>query len=306
MVKYMKKFVWVIVLLMFSAIFSVSCGKDQKSPTESSPSAFQRKIPGSITFVSIPAGSFLMGSDDGPEDEKPVHSVSLDAFEMSATKITNEQYCAYLNEALASGDITATTNSVTGSGGEYSGKVYIKLSGVFDSRNKCWIQYSNSAFSVKPGKENWPVVYVTWYGCSSFAEYYSLDLPIEAEWEYAARGGMQYRYGTDDGTIDSSKSNYNLDVWYPTDVGTFPANPFGLYDMSGNVWEWCNDWYDSEYYARSPEQNPPGAQSGTERVLRGGSWANSTGGCRAANRNSRIPDFSGSGAGFRVVRHFHK
>jgi formylglycine-generating enzyme len=260
-----------------------------------------------ITFVSIPGGTFKMGDSqgEGSSDELPVHLVSVNGFKMSIFEITNKQYCAYLNAAKETGDITATVLSVTGARGDSSGQEYINLSGNFDAYNKCWITYSNNTFSVISARENWPVDYVTWYGAKAFALYYGLDLPTEAEWEYACRGGRQYRYGTDDGTLNTKKANY-LDngIVHPVDVGMYLQNPFGLYDMSGNVYEWCHDWYEQSYYSSSPAADPTGALSGVYRVCRGGSWGFSGGDCRSAVRGSALPSYSDGNVGFRVIRRY--
>ncbi|MBN1292002.1 MAG: formylglycine-generating enzyme family protein [Candidatus Latescibacteria bacterium] len=251
-----------------------------------------------ITFVTIPGGTFKMGNiendPDGYSDEKPVHSVTLSGFDMSTTEVTNAQYAVYLNEALASGDITATISSVTGKTGDYSGREYLDL-----DDSACEISYSNSRFSIDYGKEDRPVIEVTWYGSKAFALYYGLDLPTESEWEYACRGGKQHKYGTDDGTINSSKANYNRNVDNTTDVGSYPANPYGLYDMSGNVWEWCHDWYGS--YSSASATNPTGAHTGSYRVDRGGSWCDSARYCRSAFRSYNNPCGRVSVIGFRVV-----
>lgn len=259
-----------------------------------------------ITFVFIPGGTFEMGSnfEDDPDnpykrevyfnDEKPVHTVTLSSFEMSAYEITNTQYVVYLTEALASGDITATSSTVTGKTGDWSGQEYLDL-----DDGDCEINYSGGTFTVESGKENNPVIEVTWYGSKAFALYYGLDLPTEAEWEYACRGGKQYKYGTDDGTISSSKANYNSNIGHTVDVGNYPSNPYGLYDMSGNVWEWCHDWYGD--YSSDSATNPTGAQIGSCRVIRGGGWGGNADGCRSAFRGCGGPDSCGNGLGFRVV-----
>ncbi len=110
---------------------------------------------------------------------------------------------------------------------------------------------------MKSGYENWLVAWVAWYGSKSFADYYGLDLPTEAEWEYASRGGKQYMYGTADGTISTSTVNYwDTGIKHPVAVGSYPKNPFGLYDMSGYLWEWCSDWYGS--YTSGSANNPTG------------------------------------------------
>jgi len=261
--------------------------------------------PTEITFVSIPGGTFQMGNIEndinGDTGEKPLHTVTVSSFQMSDAEITNVIYCNWLNNALKSGDITATGMIVTGAKGAYSGQAYLHLSETYNADNKCWISYNNNTFSVMPGKETWPVVYVTWYGAKAFAEWYGLDLAREAEWEYACRGGRQYKYGTDDGTISKDKANYlNNGPNHPVDVKSYPKNPFGLYDMSGNVWEFCNDWW--EAYASGYQTNPLGPQAGLCRVIRGGCFDFTDIGCRSAYRNGINPFLRGYNLGFRVVR----
>ncbi|MFA6471082.1 MAG: SUMF1/EgtB/PvdO family nonheme iron enzyme [Candidatus Latescibacterota bacterium] len=258
-----------------------------------------------ITFVSIPGNTFEMGDVEnaGTSEERPVHSVTLTGFEMSIYEITNAQYAQFLNDAKASGDITATSSSVEGAKGAYSKQKYIYLAGTLSGfpGARCWITYNNETFSVVSGHENWPVVWLTWYGSKAFALYYGLDLPSEAEWEYACRGGKQYLYGTDDGTFSTSKANHwNTGIYHPVEVGSYPKNPFGLYDMSGNVWEWCGDWYDS--YSSSPAINPTGAETGSNRVGRGGRWYDNSWYCRSAYRVGINPSNWDFSFGFRVVR----
>lgn len=270
-----------------------------------------------INMVPIPAGSFKMGENHilyMAPDNAFVHTVSLDAFRMSNTEITNAQYAAYLNAAFEMGEITATEDSVIGSSGEYSGQTYLEFyKGYFidstpiDTINKSYITYDGAGFSVTPGKENWPVVCVTWYGAYAFARHYGVSLPTEAEWEYACRGGLQYHYGTEDGTMDNEKANYDYDPLdfskgSPVGVENYPPNPFRLFEITGNAGEWCNDWYDEKYYSYSPDRNPPGAESGEMRVFRGGSWNTCSEACRAGNRFFEIPSYRVSYIGFRVVR----
>jgi formylglycine-generating enzyme required for sulfatase activity len=183
------------------------------------------------------------------------------------------------------------------------------------------IEYSQDQFTVlsRDGKamSDHPVVRVSWYGAKAFCDYYGYRLPTEAEWEYAARGGYHdpyYRYPWGSNVIDCSKANYrngssycnplNLTFMpYTSPVGYYGAQgAYGLCDMSGNVWEWCQDWCDSGYYSRSPASNPAGPAAGTYRVLRGGSWDYIDDYCRVSFRHWNSPDRRTHYYGFRVCR----
>jgi formylglycine-generating enzyme len=142
--------------------------------------------------------------------------------------------------------------------------------------NVSWIFYRPELekFEVYPGFEDWPASHIRWWGALAYAEYYGLSLPTEAEWEYAAKGGQDFTYATDDGTNSGQKSNYacynvlNIpSVFFDGDdspedfigfrytVGTYPSNPYGLHDMAGNVWEWCLDWYGETFYQELVDRN---------------------------------------------------
>ncbi len=289
----------VYVVTIFPIIIAINC-----TPREPVISV----TPPDISFVSVPAGTFQMGDVESLRvslDQTPVQLVTISPFDMSTREITNGQYADYLNEALDSGEIVVVGSNARGAKGEYRGRDYIFLNGGYVyPRNRCWILYQNGVFTADPAKKNCPVVYVTWYGAKAFAGHYGLDLPTEAEWEYACRAGRQYLYGTSDGTLDPSLANYQFNQGSVIDVGSFPANPFGLYDLCGNVWEWCNDWYDwySLYPTEHPATDPKGPQSGYPKVLRGGSWNHSENLCTASFRYSYWPDYSDNSMGFRVVR----
>ena len=254
-----------------------------------------------IHMVPIPAGTFRMGDiqGGGNSDERPVHDVTLDSFDMSIYEVTNAQYEKYLTEALASGYITATSSTVAGASGDWSGLVYLDV-----DDSDCDIDYSGGTFTVRNNHDNNPVIEVTWYGAKSFAEYYGLDLPTEAEWEYACRAGTETKYNTGNSERDLKRAGWYSanDEGWTSAVGQKEPNAWGLYDMHGNVWEWCHDWYDRGYYSSSPSSNPTGAPSGSTRVLRSGSWFSNAGYCRSAIRYYGRPDGTGSYVGFRVVR----
>jgi len=214
----------------------------------------------------VTGGTFQMGSESGNSNEKPVHTVTLSDFQISKYEITNAQYCAFLNAVDADPD------------GSYQDTLRIDINSSY-----CQISYSSNQFIAKSGKENYPVIMVNWYGARAFCEWVGGRLPTEAEWEYAARGGNQsngYTYSGSN-TADEVAWCYNnsqnpannlLDGRGTHVVGQKLPNELGLYDMSGNVYEWCNDWYSSDYFNQSPAENPPGPESGNYRVLRGGSW----------------------------------
>lgn len=283
-----------------------SCGEDSL-PTETEPS-LTTTVHHGITLVSLPGGTFQMGDTTGNSDEKPIHTVTLSAFEMGAYEITNAQYAAYLNEALAAGEIEVVNGLVKGKSGDYTGHAYINLAGYCYSagpEDSCWVRCTGTEFIVRAGKENWPVVYVNWSGAKAFAGFYGLDLPTEAQWEYASRAGRQYEWGTDDGTFSLAKGNVNANG-HPVAVGSYAPNPFKLYDLVGNVCEWCLDLYSSDYYRVSPRQDPQGPSTNktTEgRVIRGSCWWGNDFSSRSAVRWGRNGDGDmWETVGFRVVR----
>ena len=242
-------------------------------------------------MVLIPAGDFQMGSNDGQSNEKPVHTVYVDAFYMDVYEVTNAQFKAFVdaNPQWRKAQIPAKYND-----GDYL---------------KPW-----SGNNYPNGKDNHPVTYVSWYAAMAYAEWVGKRLPREAEWEKAARGGLQgQKYPWGNG-IDASQANYGKNLGGTTAVGSYGANGYGLYDMAGNVWEWCLDAHNSDFYARSPSQNPLAGEMTlrevsanyrnvtTSRVLRGGSWYGSARVLRVANRGSSTPAGTGAYLGFRCAR----
>ena len=219
-------------------------------------------------MLLIPAGEFLMGSNDGDDDERPVHAVYLDAFYMDVCEVTNALYKKFMD--------------ATGH----------KAPAYWDNKN---LNQPN------------PVVGVTWFDAEAYAKWAGKRLPTEAEWEKAARGGLVGKEYPCGDNLTHDDANYGgtgrKDRWDGTaPVGSFTPNGYGLYDMVGNVWEWCADWYDKGYYARSPRSNPKGPDSGTYRVLRGGSWDDIDDDyLRAAFRSYDGPLYAGNGYGFRCA-----
>ena len=241
-------------------------------------------------MVLIPAGDFQMGNNDGNFDEKPVHTVYLDAFYMDAYEVTNAQYKDFVdaNPHWGKDDIPS----------RYHDGNYLKHWG----RNSY-------------GSGNEPVVYVNWYAAMAYAQWAGKRLPTEAEWEKAARGGLvakKYPWGD---SINLSKANYGHDVGDTTPVGRYEPNKYGLFDMAGNVWEWCLDEYQGNYYKISPRRNPiAGEASITQiisnfrndkdpRVMRGGGWDSSKRSTpRVADRGSFKPASTKNSSGFRCAK----
>ncbi len=192
--------------------------------------------PDSQGMVLIEAGEFRMGSNSGETSEKPIHSVYVDAFYMDEYEVTNAEYAEFLN--------------AKGKHAE-AGKEWYHIGNQFSR-----IEYVSREYQVKGGYENHPVTFVSWYGAMAYAEWKGKRLPTEAEWEKAARGGLSgltYPWGN---AIDSNRANYNRHVGDTTPIGKYAANGYGLYDMSGNVWEWCLDEWNGNFYSVSPAQNP--------------------------------------------------
>ncbi len=240
-------------------------------------------------MVLIPAGDFQMGDalNEGWDDEIPVHTVYVEEFYMDIYEVTNSRYSNFLNEY--------------GKNTDTSGNELLDISSPY-----CLIEKAGSIYRPKAGYEDHPVVGVSWYGASAYAEFYDKLLPTEAQWEKAARGGLSgKRYPWGNG-ISHNDANYGgtggRDTWRETSpVGSFRANGHDLYDMVGNVWEWCADWYDNEYYSVSPGRNPAGPVSGRFRVLRGGSWNDTPDFLRVAARGGESPSYADSVVGFRCI-----
>ncbi len=224
--------------------------------------------------VLIAAGYFLMGCEQGQDEEKPVHRVSVDAFEMAALQVRRRDYAVFLE---ATGHIAPP-------------------------------HWNDPEF----GHPDQPVVAVSWFEATEYCQWLSrmtsrrYRLPTEAEWERAARGGREgclYPWGD---ALPNSRPEYlhrwGGDVRGPLPVGQDAPNPYGLYDIGENIHEWCADWFYKHYYAGSPERNPRGPASGDRRASRGGSWRHHIKVSRCAARSSIPPQFQYADYGFRVVR----
>lgn len=226
-----------------------------------------------ITWIRVEGGTFRMGNDNGlSPDESPEHVVTLDGFSISSTEVTFDQYDRFCE---------ATKRSKPGDNG--------------------W------------GRGGTPVINVNWNDAYEFCLWASrvngstIRLPTEAEWEYAARGGKESH-----GYHFSGDSVIDAVGWYSENsgkrthtVGGKQPNELGIYDMTGNVWEWCGDWYGDDYYAVSPKKNPGGPATGGYHVLRGGSWLSNPAYSHITTRSSLRSDYVSSNNGFRIVRETH-
>jgi len=245
------------------------------SPTDL-PAAAQK----SLQMAKIPAGQFMMGDvfDEGGEDEKPTHQVTLSAFEIGKYEVTQELWYAIMQTRPS----------------DHKNCAECPVERVSWEDVQVFLQKINAAY---PGK--------------------NYRLPTEAEWEYAAReGGKKVRFGNGKDVADpvqinfdsreSYKESYSLAGSYrgaTVAIGSLRSpNALGLHDMSGNVWEWCSDWYGESYYKKSPAKDPKGPGSGSYRVVRGGSWSGLPQQCRVAGRNGFAPGDRSISVGFRLAR----
>jgi formylglycine-generating enzyme required for sulfatase activity len=290
------------------------------------------KLPTDTRLIDIPSDLFEMGGTTNANDA-PVVSVTVSDFAISDTEVTNAQYIEFLNAAYNDGWLSVELQQVSdpcGNSEEYmivatdaaphSGEIYLQLgeTGGCTSDghaehidNKSWIRFINESFElVDEMNADWPANWIKWYGADAFAPYYEISLPTEAQWEYAAKGGYAYEYPTDNGLLDDSKANYNGDTpgvynaeGHSVAVRSYPANPFGLYDMGGNVWEWCAGYYAIDFYLDNTS-NPLNTTAGIDnkRVRRGGSWNYHA---ATLSSHARASDFENRGNnhfGFRAVK----
>ncbi len=253
-----------------------------------------------MDFVFVKGGTFKMGSNDGYSDEQPVHSVTVSDFYIGKYEVTVEQYIKFLNDIGCSSD------------GSYNGEELVYIDDSY-----CPVGYSGGRFYFKGSdyadKSNCPMIEVTWYGANEYAKWLSRKtgkqyrLPTEAEWEYAARGGVethgrasQYKY--------AGSNNIDEVAWYGDNsggkthpVGTKKPNELGIYDMSGNVWEWVEDKYHNDYKGAPTDGSAWISGNSSYRVFRGGSWGNYAYSCRVADRSDYAPTGSVSYVGFRLA-----
>ena len=288
--------------------------------------------PAAMREVWVPAGEFTMGAKDF-DDAKPLHKVYVDGFWMDETEVTNEQFAEFVRQT---GYVTLAEKPFAGAppgAGVFDGSKCPPGETCRDCRN--WWDYRDGACWRHPegpssdlrGREKHPVVHISWEDATAYARWAGKRLPTEAEWERAARGGLEgKRYYWGEELRPNGK--WMANIWQGTfpiensaedgftgtaPVKSFPPNAYGLHDMAGNVWEWCADWYRPDYYAISPKKNPQGPESSIDphgldepkRVQRGGSFLCSGKYCmryRAGARDPGEPKTGLSHTGFRCVR----
>jgi len=235
-------------------------------------------------MVYVQGGCFNMGSYFGDKDELPVHKVCLDDFYIGKYEVTLEEYAAFLNGISCNPDGTKDNQKLVSIGTK--------------------IQYENGTFIIEEKNAKLPAETITWYGAKAYAEWAEGRLPTEAEWEFAARGGLKMKptaYAGSDSIYDISIYSKNSGN-RPQAVGSKVANELGIFDMSGNAYEWVEDMYHKSYYAKSPEKNPQGSPFGQMHILRGGSFGHKAGDCRVANRQKYMPANSMYYFGFRIAK----
>ena len=275
-------------LLLAPALLATSCERvEQPDAAGKTPEIITTKA--GVEMVQIPAGWFEMGSRDGQPDESPVHRVWIDAFLMDRYEVTQEHYGRLVP---VNGSHFKGPNRPVEMISWAEAALYCNMRSRAEGLRPCYD---------KDAEE------ITLDACDFQADGYRL--PTEAEWEYACRAGSRYRY-----YFGSDPAQLAHHAWYKPNadkqthaVGQKKPNAWGLYDMLGNVAEWCNDVYDKNYYESSPEKNPRGPIAGEKYVLRGGAWSISADACRSAYRVGEDPGFQDAcfardAIGFRCVR----
>jgi sulfatase modifying factor 1 len=280
--------------------------------------------------VPVPGGTFAMGDAFGegyPADgEAPVHDVRLEDYRMDATAVTNAQFATFVKD---SGHVTGAEEfgvsavfhlAFSASSGANPRDVVNRAAGTpwwLAVRGASW-RHPEGPGSDVGRRANHPVVHVDWYDAQAYAAWAGKRLPTEAEWEYAARGGLAgARFAWGDELVP--RGRWVCNIWqgtFPTantaedghvttaPVKSYPPNGLGLFETAGNVWEWCADWFDADYYARSPASGPLGPDDGEAKVMRGGSYLCHESYChryRVSARSSNTPESTSGNIGFRCA-----
>ena len=282
---------------IIGVIVSNGCARNPTQPT----------VAVTNDMVLINGGKFLMGTGSGMPFETPVHEVKLEYFYIDRHEVTVAEFEKFV-------DATGYRTEAEGFG----------WSGVFDMESGEWTKVDGASWRHPEGPTSTanpsePVAQVSWNDAAAFAKWAGKRLPTEAEFEYAARGGLvgkTYAWGDELRPNGKPVANWWQGVFPESNTGedgfearapvmSFPANGYEVYDMTGNVWEWCADRFDEDYYGRSPGSNPTGPEAGETRVIRGGSFLCAENYCsnyRVAGRSFATPDSGLNNVGFRCVR----
>jgi formylglycine-generating enzyme required for sulfatase activity len=297
-----KEFLMVSVIATFS-VGLFSCGGGSSNEEKKANDVNAKGKP-EIEWVSIPGGTFLMGSLENEKSRKAdevQHEVTLSPFKMSKYEVTVAQFKSFVD---------ATGYQTLAETGKYGFKgSSIWIGGKYEKKEGVNWRHDMHGNLVPDSNYNHPVTNVTWDDAIAFSKWMGCKLPTEAQWEYAARGGMFTPFNT--GTcLSTDQANYNGNIPGANckkgiyrnktlKVGSFPANTFGLHDMHGNVSEWVFDVYSD--YPTTPQTNPTGPSEGSDRVTRGGGWQDNSANCRSAARKKIFHGRVISHIGFRLV-----
>lgn len=309
------------VAIAVSMLVLASCSREAAPPgeapsTKGESASMGEDVPPGMAL--IPGGTFLMGSETGLPHESPLHEVVVAAFYLDTHEVTNDEFAEYVE---ATGYVSEAERWGWSIGFVPDAETDVRVPGA-----EWWVKVEGADWrhplgpdSSIEGKGDYPVVQVSWNDAVAYCEWAGKRLPTEAEWEFAARGGLaqkNYPWGNlvaPDGrpmantwngifpVSDSGEDGYAS----LSPVGSYPPNGYGLYDAGGNVWEWCEDWYRGDYYFRSPRENPRGPSQGLEKVMRGGSWLCAPNYClgyRVSHRSHSGIDTGLNHVGFRCAK----
>lgn len=254
-------------------------------------------------MARIPAGEFIMGSDDGDEDERPARTVHLDEYSIGVQPVTHRQYARFVRESGYRAPAVYELPLIVTNGGRDRERMFRRLGA----------QYVWNDSQPPAERLDHPVALIRWEDAAAYCTWLAeasgrpVRLPSEAEWEKAARGGLErcrYPWGNE---LDPLRANFLTDPSLKMSHGTTPArtfapNGYGLYDTIGNVWEWVSDWYRADAYRSAPDRNPQGPSDGHLRVLRGGGWpVSDIRMLTCAHRHEVPPDTYSYSIGFRIA-----
>jgi formylglycine-generating enzyme required for sulfatase activity len=260
----------------------------------------ERKTPVPPALARVPAGEFLMGAGDGEADERPVHRVHVSEFFIGRFPVTHDDYARFVRATGHRAPAVVDLPLIARNGREAE---FRTLAAPYEWRGP----HPPSGYAAHP------VVLVAYEDAAAYCAWLGdelgrvVRLPTEAEWEKAARGGLEARRYPWGDEIDASRGNFLIGAAVKSQrgtrpAGTFPPNAYGLCDVIGNVWEWVSDWYSEDYYGSSAPEDPRGPAAGAFRIVRGGSWVNQDSGMlRTSYRHKVPPDTYAHSVGFRIV-----